>query len=340
MITILAVRGEGELMQDLSADELPRLLALSDVKLWVDIAGEMTQDDLRVVRDVFKFHPLAIEACFGEREHPKAESYDGYIYVITHGLTEGATAEATDTIELDAFLGKQFLVTYHAKPSRSVAAVRDMVQRGGDPLRRGPVLVFHTILEQQVERIEPVLDDTEERLAELEERVMRRPRPGDLAGLLAMRRNILRLRRWVTKERDVVLRLARNEFGLVGPHEAMLFRDVHDSLIRFTDLLENYRELTTSVQEAYLTMANNRLNETMKYLTLFTAVLMPLTVIAGIYGMNFEHMPELKWRHGYPMAIGVMLATAFGVIWFFRRKGWIGQERDAAPEAHDTMKGP
>jgi magnesium transporter len=340
MIKAFAIKGEGQAQLDVPVDQLSRLLADPTVKVWVDIAGQMDDDDMAVVRDVFRFHPLAIEACFGDREHPKVEVYDGYIYVITHGLTEGSTAEQTETIELDAFVSKQYLVTYHARPSRSVAAVEEGVRRGGELLRRGPVALLHGILEGQVDRIEPVMDNIDDRLAELEDQVMRRPNPHDLASLLALRRNILRLRRWLTKQRDVVLRLARNEFGMVGPHEAMLFRDVHDSLIRFTDLLENYRELTTSVQEAYLTMANNRLNETMKYLTLFTAVLMPLTVIAGIYGMNFEHMPELRWVFGYPMALGLMLATGFGVLWFFRRKNWIGPERDAAPDSRDTMKPP
>jgi magnesium transporter len=138
----------------------------------------------------------------------------------------------------------------------------------------------------------------------------------------------------------VVMRLARNEFNLGTPQEAVPFRDVYDSLQRFTDLLENYRELSTSVQEAYLTVTSNRLNETMKYLTIFTAVLMPLTVITGIYGMNFEDMPELHWKIGYPMVLGTMAITAILVLRFFRRKGWIGEGSDAPPPPHDRMKEP
>ena len=140
--------------------------------------------------------------------------------------------------------------------------------------------------------------------------------------------------------RDVVMRLARNEFNIGSPQEAMQFRDVYDSLQRFTDLLENYRELTTSVQEAYLTMTNNRLNETMKYLTMFTVVLMPLTVITGIYGMNFEHMPELKSHFGYPLVIATMAGTAGAVLWFFKRKGWMNADSSADEPPRDTMKAP
>jgi magnesium transporter len=215
-----------------------------------------------------------------------------------------------------------------------------LVRRGADLLRRGPVTLLHAILEEQAHRIEPVLDSIDERIAELEDRVITRPRSQDLALLMALRRNILHLRRWLTKQRDVVMRLARNEFNLAAPQEAMLFRDVYDSLQRFTDLLENYRELTTSIQEVSLTVTNNRLNEVMKFLTIFTATLMPLTVITGIYGMNFEHMPELHWKIGYPLVIGAMVLTAVAVLWFFKRKGWIGAESDAAPPARDTMKAP
>jgi magnesium transporter len=300
----------------------------------------MDDEAQNVTRDVFKFHPLAIEDCFGAREHPKAEAYDGYVYIITHGLAEDSTAETHDIVELDAFVGKRYLVTYHSKSSRSIASVEELVRRGADLVRRGPVTLLHAILDQQAMRIEPVLDSIDERIAELEERVITRPRASDLATLMALRRNILQLRRWLTKQRDVVMRLARNEYNLGSPQEAMLFRDVWDSLQRFTDLLENYRELTMSVQEAYLTMTSNRLNETMKYLTMFTVVLMPLTVITGIYGMNFEHMPELKSPLGYPLVLGTMLTTALLVLWFFKRKGWMGTDRFRVPKRGrpDKMK--
>jgi magnesium transporter len=327
MLTILAVRDDGQVSAGLAAADLPRLLADPALQVWVDIAGPADEEAHAVVRDVFHFHPLAIEDCFGAREHPKVEAFDGYLYIISHGLTADSTPQETRTIELDAFLGQRFLVTYHAQPSRSVETVKEMVRRGdGDPSRRGPAELLHAILDRQAEGIEAVIDAIDERIAELEERVLLRPRPADLALLLALRRSILHLRRWMSKQRDVMSRLARNEFALVGQAQALLFRDVYDHLQRFTDLLENYRELTTSVQEAYLTMASNRLNEVMKFLTVFTAVLMPLTLIAGIYGMNFEHMPELHWPMGYPLALVAMLLTALGMLWFFRRKGWLGAD--------------
>jgi magnesium transporter len=338
MVKIFAARGNDP-AKEVSVGELPDLLDERRTQVWVDIHG---QDETahRIVTEIFKFHPLAVEDCFGAREHPKAEAYDDYVYIITHGLVEGSSAERHDTVELDAFLGKRYLVTYHAKPSRSIAAVQELVRRGSDLLRRGPTALLHAILEEQAHGIEPVLDSIDERIANLEERVITRPRSQDLVVLMALRRNILHLRRWLTKQRDVVMRLARNEFNLGPAQEAIPFRDVYDSLQRFTDLLENYRELSTSVQEAYLTVTSNRLNETMKYLTIFTAVLMPLTVITGIYGMNFEHMPELHWKGGYPLVVAVMVVTAVVVLAFFRRKGWIGADADATVPARDTMKEP
>jgi magnesium transporter len=338
MLTILAIRGDEQVPTEPSAAELPRLLDDPQVRLWVDLGGEQDEAALSVVRDLFHFHPLAIEDCFGAREHPKVEAFDGYLYVITHGLTGSSTARAPDTIELDAFLGKRYLVTYHAEASRSVAAVLDMVRRGGEPLRLGPAHVLYAILERQAEGIEPVVDAIDEHIGALEERVMLRPRPADLALLLDLRRSILQLRRWLSKQRDVVGRLARNEFSLVEAKEAVLFRDVYDHLQRFTDLLENYRELTMSVQEAYLTMASNRLNEIMKLLTIFTSILMPLTVITGVYGMNFRYMPELSWKIGYPMALAMMAVTVLGVLWFFRRKGWLG--RDAGVPSESAAQEP
>jgi magnesium transporter len=165
----------------------------------------------------------------------------------------------------------------------------------------------------------------------LESQVLGNPRSQDLASLVGLRRNILHLRRWLGLQRDVVLRLARQEFDLVSPAEALLFRDIHDHLARFTEFLETYRELTNSVQEAYLSVINNRLGENMRFLTLFSSVFLPMTLIASIYGMNFEHMPGLHEWLGFPAALLAMAVAAVLVLMFFRRRGWLGKRLGAVP---------
>ena len=324
MIRIWAVRGDAPVLHDFGVEDVPRLLAEPATHLWIDLAGDVTPQSEHLLREVFKFHPAAIEDCFEARAHPKIEAFDEYVFVITHGLLRGSTAVDAEVVELDAFLGTRFLVTHHERDSRSVGAVATSMETGGAALRRGPASVLHAILDRQVDSIEPVLDAVEESVEQLEERVFGHPRRADLATMLALKRTTLQFRRWMSKQREVVLRLSRNEFQLVAGHDAVLFRDVYDHLARFTDLVETHRDMISSLQETYLSITNLRLGEIMKFLTLFTAVLMPLTVITGIYGMNFEHMPELKSPWGYPAVLGFMFAVATGILWFFGRKGWIG----------------
>jgi magnesium transporter len=322
MIRILATRGQA-LLTDATVASLPGLLADPEVRLWVDISGAMDDASQSLARDIFHFHPLAIEDCFEERERPKLETYDSYLYCITHGIRMTSGADRHEVVELDAFLGQRYLVTYHAKESRSVAAMIDTVARTGEPLRRGPAGLLQAILDRQVDGIEPLLDDFGDQLEELEDDVLRKPRAEELSRLVAVRQNIIRMRRWLGLQRDLVLRLARQEFALVPPADALLFRDTHDHLAHFTEFLETYRELANSIQDAYLSMVNNRLSEIMRFLTLFSAVLMPLSLITGIYGMNFAHIPGLQTRFGFPLTLLGMAATAGLVLLFFRRKGWL-----------------
>jgi magnesium transporter len=324
MFRIVAVRGQN-LLTDVTLDQLPGLLGDVTVNLWVDLSGSPEDTLKQIVAKMFGFHPLAIEDCFEDLGRPKIEAYDGYVYVVTHGLSRGSTAEENEVVELDAFLSRRYLVTYHEKDSRSVELAWQSVLRSGEPLRRSPVGMLQSILDRQVDGIEPVLDSIEERIGEMEDHVLMRAHPEDLMRLMGLRRNTLTLRRWIALQRDVVLRLARSEFDFVSPHEALLFRDTHDHLSRFSELLETYRELVTSLQEAYLSVVNNRLSETMKFLTVFTAVLMPLTVLTGIFGMNFEFMPGLKSPLGFPVFMGVMALTSAGALWFAWRKGWLGR---------------
>jgi len=325
MVRILATCGR-TVLTDVTAQALPPLLDDPEIHVWVDLSGPLDEGNRFIVSDVFHFHPLAIEDCFEERARPKVETYDGYLYCITHGLSLASTAEEQEIIELDAFLSRRYLVTYHAKESRSVDAMFESVARSGEPLRRGPAALLQGILDRQVDGIEPVFDDLEKRLGELEEQVLAKPRSQDLASLVALRRNILHLRRWLGLQRDVVMRLARQEFDLVAPAEALLFRDTHDHLAHFTEFLETYRELTNSIQEAYLSVINNRLSENMRVLTLFSVVMLPLTVITGIYGMNFVHMPGLQHWLGFPLILLSMAITVGLILVFFRRNGWLGKQ--------------
>jgi magnesium transporter len=331
-IRIAAVRGGKELVPHLRPEELSAIIRDPELHIWIDSWGTDNPLAAALARDPFNFHPLAIDDCFEAREHPKIEGFEegDYLFVITHGLTAGSTPERTEIVELDAFLGRRYLFTYHEQASRSIAATWDLVSRNhGGPLRRGPAAVLHAILDRQVDSIEPVLESLEERIEEVEARVLQRPQSTELVRLLKLKRTTLHLRRWLTKQREVLLRLARNEFTLVGAHEAILFRDVYDHVFRFTDWLETHREMITSLQETYLSVTNLRLGEIMKFLTLFTAVLMPLTVMTGIYGMNFEHMPELGQKWGYPAVLLLMAAVVVGVLMFFRRRGWLAGDEVA-----------
>jgi magnesium transporter len=329
MFRIVATRGadehSGEIIPDAPLERLPALLAEPGTMVWVDLIEPCGEVEVSITRDTFKFHQLAIEDCFESRAQPKIDEYESYLYLITHGLLATSTAEDAEVVELDAFVGANYIVTHHALASRSVAAVTEMVLKSGLPLRRGPMGVLHALLDRQVDGFEAQLDNVEERISQLEDAVFARPSNSHIASLLAVKRSTLSLRRWMSKQREAVLRLGRQEFKLVTPHDAMLFRDVHDHLVRINDLLENFREMLTSIQEAYLSVTSNRLNEIMKFLTLFTAVLMPLTVITGIYGMNFEHMPELRERFGYPLVLGAMALVSGSVLLYFWRRGWLGR---------------
>jgi magnesium transporter len=325
MLRIIATRGPSELVVDAPVARLPELLDEPQTHVWVALSGERTAEDEAVLRDVFRFHPLTIDDCFETRTHPKIEEFEGYLYLITHGLRAGSTAEDIQPVELDAFIGPRFIVTHISQPSRSIAAVMESVLKAGLPLRRGPVAVLHAILDRQVEGLEEVLDDVEKRIEGLEDAVFERPGVMRLSTLLALKRSILQLRRWMSKQRDVLLRLGRREFAQISVGDAMLFRDVYDHLVRINDLLESFREMLTSIQEAHLSVTSNRLNEIMKFLTIFTAVFIPPTLIAGIYGMNFQHMPELAETWGYPVALGLMAVVAGGVLLYFRRRGWLGK---------------
>ena len=308
-----------------TADQLPKLLNEEKTVTWIDIP-EPTDEDERILREVFHFHPLTLEDCRETRNYPKVEEFPSYLYFIVHGVRADTSPDHFNTIELDGFLGKNYVITYHHEKFRSIDNVKQLLQTSPAACQRGAAFLLYQILDQIVDYYSPVLDDFDERIDTLEDDIftLKRPTQVILEEIMDLKRGVLRLRRISAKQMEVILRMSRGEFPLIPAPILPFFRDIYDHIMRVTDLAENYRDLISGALEAYLSVVSNRMNEIMKVLTIFSAIMLPLTFIAGVYGMNFEHMPELQTTYGYFVVWGIMIFVAVGMLGLFWMRGWIG----------------
>jgi magnesium transporter len=306
-------------------DQLPDLLKEEKTVTWIDIP-EPKETDERILLDVFHFHPLTLEDCRETRNYPKVEEFPSYLYFIVHGVRADTSPDHFNTIELDGFLGTNYVITYHHERFRSIDNIKQLLQTSPAACQRGAAFLLYQILDQIVDYYSPVLDDFDERIDALEADIftLRSPAQVILEEIMDLKRGVLRLRRISAKQMEVILRMSRGEFPLIPALMLPFYRDIYDHIMRVTDLAENYRDLISGALEAYLSVVSNRMNEIMKVLTIFSAIMLPLTFIAGVYGMNFEHMPELSTTYGYFVVWGIMLTVAVGMLGLFWWRGWIG----------------
>ncbi|HEU4713360.1 MAG TPA: magnesium/cobalt transporter CorA [Pyrinomonadaceae bacterium] len=327
-------KGDEKVEEGVTVDQLPALLKDPSVMIWVDMESPTSEDE-RVLLDIFRFHPLTVEDCRENRHYPKIEEFPGYIYFIVHGVRADTSPDRFNTIELDGFLGPNYVITYHHDMFRSINEVKQLLRTSPVGCQRGPAFLLHQILDRVVDYYSPVLDDFDDRIDRLEDDIFTAKNPNNriLAEIMDLKRSVLRLRRISVKQMDVVLRMSRGEFHLIPEELRPFYRDIHDHLVRVVDLAESYRDLISGSLEAYLSVVSNRLNEIMKVLTIFSAIMLPLTFIAGVYGMNFDNMPELHSRYGYYATWGLMIVVAFLMLFFFWRRGWIGRQKpEETPE--------
>lgn len=328
MEILLYHRGDQKVQEGIPLERLPELLQDQSAVIWVDMESPTTADE-QVLLDVFKFHPLTVEDCRENRHYPKVEEFPGYIYLIVHGVRADTSPDRFNTIELDGFLGANYIITYHHDSFRSINDVKQLLRTSPVGCQRGPAFLLHQILDRIVDYYSPVLDDFDDRIDRLESEIFASKQPNNaiLSQIMDLKRSVLRMRRISVKQMDVILRMSRGEFSELIPEDMRPFyRDIHDHLVRVTDLAESYRDLISGSLEAYLSVVSNRMNEIMKVLTIFSAVMLPLTFIAGVYGMNFDNMPELHSRYGYYTAWAIMIVVAVGMLFFFWRRGWIGKK--------------
>ena len=318
-------RGDQKVTEGIDVKQLPELLEDQSLVIWVDME-QPTEADEQILLNVFHFHPLTVEDCRENRHYPKIEEFPGYLYFIVHGVRADTSPDRFNTIELDGFLGRNYVITYHHDTFRSINNVKQLLRTSPIACQRGPAFLLHQILDQVVDYYSPVLDDFDDHVDELEQQIfgLKRPNNEILEQIQILKRGVLRLRRISTKQMDILLRMSRGEFSLIPEDMRPFYRDVYDHLVRVVDLAENYRDLITGSLDSYLSVVSNRMNEIMKVLTIFSAIMLPLTFIAGVYGMNFDNMPELHSRYGYFGTLAVMAVVAVGMLIFFWRRGWLG----------------
>jgi len=321
MVTIFVHRN-GQTQQVTSLDR-GWLNPAAGVTIWVDLAAPSIPESL-ILSDTFAFHPLSVEDAMSKLHYPKVEAYDGYLYVILHGIESTLAEHAFATHDVDFFVGPTYLVTVHDGDSRSIAGLRDHATRNTKILSEGPVALLHRIVDTMVDHYRPELDKLEDRLDVLENEIFDTGDPKLIRRLLDEKRQVASLRRVVTPQRDVVARLARRDFVDVSTEMSFRFRDVYDHLVRIADDALIFQDRITGMLDAHLSNVSFRLNEVMKVLTLVTVLFMPPTLVAGIWGMNvpLPHLPGGEAAQFWWVIVG-MVAMIVGMVALFRARRWI-----------------
>ncbi len=314
-----------------SLKELPDLLADRSNLVWLDLRGEDIENHKAIedlLLNVFHFHHLTVEDCIETRNQPKVEAFPGYLFFIVHGVTPDKTTTTNFvTKEMDGYLGENFVVTFHLERFRSIKEVKTLIRSTPLPCQRGPAFLLHQILDRLVDNYNPVVDEFNEQIELIEDEVLLLHNGGSLMleRIMDVRRSVARLKRISTRQREVLYRMSHGEFKQIPENILPFFRDVHDHLLRVTDLSESYRELVSGLVEIHFSVVANRTNDVMKTLAVVSAIILPLSLIAGIYGMNFENIPELRTRYGYFAVLGLMGLLTLALLVYFKRRGWIFQ---------------
>ncbi len=289
--------------------------------IWVDILTP-TDQDFEYLAKEFGFHPLAIEDCRNEHQRPKVDEYQGYYFIVLYEA-ELAEDQYLELRELNIFLGKNYVVTVHSQPIRATLAAEKLWRDWSDLAERGTGLLAYLLIDPIVDAYMPLLDQLSDKMDDLEDLIFADFQPETIEEIFRIKKQLLFLRRSITPLRDVFNTLLRREQPIFSRETTMYFQDVFDHLIRVTETIDTLRDMLGSTMDAYLSVSSNRMNIVMKRLTVISTILMSVTLVAGIYGMNFELMPELKWRFGYVGALASMLAIALAIYWYFRKIKWL-----------------
>jgi magnesium transporter len=328
MIRSLYFTQDGALETNLDPQDFPRVLQDKTGLLWVDFEATPPAEDEPILRDAFGFHPLAIEDALQENHVPKLDDWMDYLYIVLHAiLFDKEKDDYLETQELDIFLGHNYMVTHHDQPIRAIDTLLANVQRDDRPLRNGADHLLYRLVDTVVDNYMPIVEALDDEIDRKEDEIFSEPTSGTLEEIFALKRAVLNLRRILAPQREVVNKLARDDFAVIDARDRIYFRDIYDHLVRLYDITESVRDLLSGTLDTYLSVINNRMNDIMRTLTVITTLFMPISFVTGFFGMNFfssDH-PLVAWvqQPVFFVVLALMLLTPIGMVVWMRRRGWM-----------------
>jgi magnesium transporter len=323
MINILVQKKEDNATVLEKVEDISLHLGKKDTITWVDVE-KPTDEDMQFLEKHFSFHPLAIEDCMTSIQRPKIDRYENCLFIVLHAAMLGPHKDKATSLELDSFVGESYVVTVHLKPIPSVSSTWERCTKNSGIMSRGSAYLFYFLSDALVDNYSPILEKLDKDVEKTEDAVFKNSDTSTISKIFDLKENVLTLRRILGPQRETMNFIARGGYEPVIPSKlSIYFRDVSDLLARINDNLDTYRDMLTSALDGYMSATSNKLNEIMKVLTIIATIMMPLTLVTGIYGMNFAYMPEIGWRYGYFVVIGIMVVIAAGMLLFFKKKKWL-----------------
>jgi magnesium transporter len=300
---------------------------------WIDVTGLGNVETISELGRIFGFHPLMLEDIVNTHQRAKTEDYTDKLYMVVRMVT-CSDGTQTESEQVSIVLGRNYVITFQERVGDCFEAVRNRVRKEQTRMRNsGADYLAYALIDAVIDGYFPVMERVGERIEQLEDQIILRPEASAIENLHNMKHELLAMRRAIWPHREMINILLRQENGLISPATEIYLRDCHDHAIQVMDILETYREISSSMVDIYLSSLSNRMNEIMKVLTIIATIFIPLSFVASLYGMNFDteispwNMPELKWVFGYPAALAVMAVMAGGLLYYFRRKGWLGTRK-------------
>lgn len=317
-----------ELRSDIQPKEFASLLQHPDSLLWVDFSGEPDESCEPILTGIFRFHPLAVDDALEETHTPKVDDWGEYIYIVLNALSpETEDPLKLEMHELDIFLGRNYVVTHHDSPLAAIEKIDRACTRDTRYTSQGPDHLLYKLIDELVGEYMPIMEALDDQIDQVEDEVLTKAAPDTMERIFALKRSLLTIRRIITPQREVLNKLARDDYQVVDPRDRIFFRDIYDHLVRLHDLNESMRDLVTSALDTYLSVINNRMNEVMKTLTIITTLFMPLTFVVGFFGMNFfaADPAQLAWTSNiaFYATITSILALPGLMFWWMRKRSWL-----------------